>query len=218
METIAKARIQMVIFALLAFWSLIAAVVLAIILIVKKKKRRQMKKTKIAAVVFALLVPVMSFISVNNWFTAIQTIVDPIWVPDLVGLDYDECQSAYGEYFELIVQHEEYSYEYPKGTIMQQDPVPRSMVSSLPEIRCIVSRGVRMVDVADVIGLDFEDAKVILEESTFTVGFVSEYSDDVPNGKVIATDPPAFEKAAVYSAVKVTVSGGKEPDVTDDNE
>ncbi|MDE5991903.1 MAG: PASTA domain-containing protein, partial [Oscillospiraceae bacterium] len=51
-----------------------------------------------------------------------------------------------------------------------------------------------------------------LEESTFTVGFVSEYSDDVPNGKVIATDPPAGEKAAVQSAVKVTVSSGKEPD------
>lgn len=215
METIAKARIQMVIFALLAFWALIAAVVLAIILIVKKKKRRQMKKTKIAAVVSALLVPIMSFISVGNWIIAIETIVDPIWVPDLVGLDYDECQSAYGEYFELIVQNEEYSSEYPKGTIMRQDPVPRSMASSLPEIRCIVSRGVRMVDVADVIGLDFEDAKIILEESTFTVGFVSEYSDNVPKGKVIATDPPAGEKSEVWSTVKVTVSGGKEPDDTE---
>ncbi len=46
----------------------------------------------------------------------------------------------------------------------------------------------------NVIELDFEDANNILgENDRFRVGFVSEYSDDVPKGKVIATDPPAGE-------------------------
>ena len=221
METIAKARTQTVIFALLAFWALIAAVVLAIILIVKKEKRRQMKKTKIAAVVSALLVPIMSFVSVNNWLSATLTIVEPLWVPDLVGYDYDDCKEAYSGSFELVIDIEQYSSEYPEGAIIQQDIAPKSMVYSIgTEIRCIVSKGVRMVDIADVVGLDFDDAKKILKENTFTVtvDFVSEYSDDVPKGQVIATDPPAGEKAAYGSAVKVTVSGGKEPDVNNDNE
>ncbi len=76
-----------------------------------------------------------------------------------------------------------------------------------------------MVTVSNVIGLDFEDAKTILGDNDgFRVGFVSEYSDSVPEGKVIATDPPEFEKAVYGSAVKVTVSGGKEPDITDGTE
>ena len=162
----------------------------------------------------------MSFISVGNWIIATETIVCPpiYWVPDLVGLDYEECQKAYDGIFEFVIE-EQYSYEYPEGVIIRQDPVPPGMVYYVgTEMRCWVSKGVRMVDVADVVGLDFDDAKKILEENTFTVtvDFVSEYSDDVPNGKVIATDPPAFEKAVAGSTVKVTVSGGKEPDVTDD--
>ena len=195
MEMIAKARTQMVIFALLAFWALIAAIVLVIILIVKKEKRKQMKKTKIAAGILSLLVPIMSFISVDN---------------------YDECKSAYGGTFELVIDMEQYSFEYPKGTIIEQDIQPNSMTYSLgTEIHCVVSRGARMVTIDSVISLDFEDAKSMLETNGFTVGYVSEYSDDVPKGKVIATDPPTREKAVYGSAVKVTVSGGKEPEVTE---
>ena len=216
MEMIAKARTQMVIFALLAFWALIAAIVLVIILIVKKEKRKQMKKTKIAAGILSLLVPIMSFISVDNWFMATLTIVEPFWVPDLVGLNYDECKSAYGGTFELVIDMEQYSFEYPKGTIIEQDIQPNSMTYSLgTEIHCVVSRGARMVTIDSVISLDFEDAKSMLETNGFTVGYVSEYSDDVPKGKVIATDPPTREKAVYGSAVKVTVSGGKEPEVTE---
>lgn len=209
----------MVIFALLAFWALIAAVVLAIILIVKKEKRRQMKKTKIAAVVSALLVPIMSFISVTNWYASTLVIIEPFgWMPDLVGLDYDECKFAYDGLFELIIE-EEYSYEYPKGVIIWQDTAPNSMIyTPSQEVRCAVSKGLRMADVSDVIELNSDEAKKTLEENGFTVILAIEYSDDISNGNVIATDPPAGEKVAYGSTVKVTVSGGKEPDVTDGNE
>ncbi|MDE6596128.1 MAG: PASTA domain-containing protein, partial [Oscillospiraceae bacterium] len=199
-----------------SFLALIAAVVLAIILIVKKEKRRQMKKTKIAAVVSALLVPVMSFISVVNWYASTLVIIEPVgWMPDLVGLDYDECKFAYDGLFELIYE-EEYSYEYPKGVIIWQDTAPHSIIYSPgKEVHCAVSKGVRTIDVADVIGLDSDEAKKTLEENCFTVILALKYSDDISKGNVIATDPPAGEKAAYGSAVKVTVSGGKEPDVTD---
>lgn len=165
-----------------------------------------------------MLVPIMSFISADNWLATL-TIVEPFWVPDLVGLDYDECRAAYSGTFELVIDMEQYSFEYPKGKIIEQDIQPNSMTYSLgTEIHCVVSRGVRMVTVDSVISLDFDDAKSMLESNGFTVGFVSEYSDTVPKGKVIATDPPEFEKAVYGSAVKVTVSGGKEPDITDGTE
>ena len=149
METIAKARTQMVIFALLAFWALIAAVVLAIILIIKKGKRRQMKKTKIAAAVSALLVPIMSFVSVSNWFTATQTIVEAAWLPDLTGYDYNDCKSAFDGHFELVLDSEIYSSDYPAGTIISQAPIGGcEYLVGNTTVYCIVSRG-KEPDVTD---------------------------------------------------------------------
>lgn len=217
METIAKARTQMVVFALLAFWALIAAVVLAIILIVKKEKRRQMKKTKIAAVVSALLVPIMSFISVTNWYASTLVIVESTWLPDLVGLPYEECKEAYSNHFELVVEEEQYSYEYPEGIIIEQKPAEGSEYNFDTTVYCKISKGLRIVTVPNVIELDSDDAKKTLEENGFTVILAIEDSDDISKGNVIATDPPKFERVVYGSTVKVTVSGGKEPEVTDDN-
>ncbi|MDE7303037.1 MAG: PASTA domain-containing protein, partial [Oscillospiraceae bacterium] len=145
----------------------------------------------------------------------------PPWVvgkmPNIIGLTYEECEETYSDFFELVVEERPYSSEYPEGAIIEQKPSENSeYLIGRTTVRCKISKGVRMVTVSNVIGLDFEDAKEILgDNDKFVVGFVSEYSDDVPKGKVIATDPPEFEKAAYGSAVKVTVSGGKEPDDTE---
>ena len=141
-------------------------------------------------------------------------------MPNIIGLLYKECKDNYSDKFELVVKEELYSSEYPEGTIIEQIPNEGSeYLIGISRVECKISKGPRMVTVSNVIGLDFEDVKEMLEKHEhFTVGFVSEYSDDVPKGQVIATDPPAGEKVAYGSAVKVTVSGGKEPDVTDSTE
>lgn len=211
------------IFAAIAVVALVVTLVLAVVLIfAKKEKRREMKKSKIAAVISAVLVPLSAGMAVILFPIIIIDTYPPIEkMPSIIGLTYAECKENYSDKFELVVEEKLYSSEYPEGAIIEQMPFEYSeYLVGRTTVKCKISKGPRMVTVSNVIGLDFEDAKEILGEKNdhFRVGFVSEYSDDVPKGKVIATDPPAGEKAVYDSAVKVTVSGGKEPDVTDDNE
>ncbi|MDE7290103.1 MAG: PASTA domain-containing protein [Oscillospiraceae bacterium] len=177
-----------------------------------------MKKSKITACISALLTPCMLFAAI----VSMHTICPPppmqiiATLPDMTGYQYKACKEAYLDLFDLAVEEELYSSEYPEGVIIEQKPAEGSeYLIGRTTVKCKISKGPRMVTVSNVIGLDFEGANNILgDNDRFRVGFVSEYSDDVPKGKVIATDPPAGEKAAYGSAVKVTVSGGKEPDVT----
>lgn len=197
------------------------------LIIAKKEKRKQMKKVKIAAVISALIAVVMGSKIIYDYINrpppppphppGYGTVEK---MPNIIGLSYKECKEKYSDKFDLVVEEELYSFDYPEGVIIEQKPAESSeYIVGRTTVKCKRSRGVRMVTVPNVIDLDFEFAKTILGENEhFTVGFVSEYSDDVPKGNVIATDPPAGEKAVYGSAIKVTVSGGKEPDVTDGTE
>ena len=65
------------------------------------------------------------------------------------------------------------------------------------------------VEVADVVGMEFETAKRALENDGFTVGEpVEETSEDVPEGDVISQDPEAGTEATKGSEVTLTVSSG----------
>ena len=121
--------------------------------------------------------------------------------------------------FDIVVEEELYSFYYPEGIIIDQNPMEGSeYLIGDTTVKCKISKGPRIVTVPNVIGLDSDEAKKKLEENGFTVILAIEYSDDISKGNVIATDPPAGEKAVYGSTIKVTVSGGKEPDVTDGNE
>lgn len=189
------------------------------LIIAKKEKRRQMKKVKITAVISAIIA--MVIIALTIYFFIIPPPHPPTppveTMPNIVGLTYAECKEKYSDKFDLVVEEEQWSFDYPEGIIIEQTPsVDSEYLVGITTVKCKISKGPRIVTVSNVIGLDFEDARTILADNDgFTVGYVSEYSDDVPKGKVIATDPPEFEKAVYGSAVKVTVSGGKEPEVTE---
>lgn len=185
----------------------------------KKEKRKQMKKIKITTVISAIIVTIITAVTIYAF------IIPPPYpppppigkMPNIVGLTYAECKEKYSEKFDLVVEEKQWSFDYPEDAIIEQTPsVDSEYLVGRTTVKCKISKGPRMITVSNVIGLDFEVANEMLgDHDGFTVGFVSEYSDIVPKGKVIATDPPAFEKAVYGSAVKVTVSGGKEPDVTD---
>lgn len=199
------------IFAAIAVVALVVTLVLAVVLIfAKKEKRREMKKSKIAAVISAVLVPLSAGMAVILFPIIIIDTYPPIEkMPNIIGLSYAECKENYSDKFELVAEEGLYSFDYPEGTIIEQMPFAYSeYLVGRTTVKCKISKGPRMVPVSNVIGLDFETAKEILENEGFTVGIVYDYSEDVPKGKVIATDPPANERVVYGSAVKVTVSKG----------
>ena len=67
-----------------------------------------------------------------------------------------------------------------------------------------------MVEVRSVIGLQFEEARQILEAQGFVVNPVIENSEDAEVGEVIRTDPEAGAEAEFGSTVDVFVSAGSE--------
>lgn len=159
--------ILMIIFGI-GLIALVAALVLTVKLILaKKEKRRKMKGYKIAAVVSALLVPttVMAVIYCRPLIDQSEGITPFLErLPSLAGRSYEECKEEYSDKFELIVEGEEYSFDYPAGTIIYQTPFEGSQyLPGNTTVKCVISKGVRMADAADVVGLDFEDAKEFLE-------------------------------------------------------
>lgn len=209
-----------ILFFLIAPVSFIVMLVCIVKLIIaKKEKRRQMKRVKITAVISAIIVAIIAAVTIYYFIIFPPPPPTPFvkTMPNIVGLTYAECKEKYSDKFDLVVEEEQWSFDYPEGIIIEQTPsVDSEYLVGITTVKCKISKGPRIVTVSNVIGLDFEDARTILGDNDgFTVGFVSEYSDSVPKGKVIATDPPEFEKAVYGSAVKVTVSGGKEPEVTE---
>ena len=124
---------------------------LSVILIVSgKEKRRQMKKIKSAALAAALTFPLMAAATIYlQHITLIHIYIDYIdyEIPDLTGLPYGECKTAYTGLLDLYVRDMEYSSEYPEGAIISQRPesgaiyTRRADSNSNIEIQCVVSKG-----------------------------------------------------------------------------
>ena len=62
---------------------------------------------------------------------------------DLTGYDYKQCREIYSDYFELIVDSEQYDPDIPKGSIISHEP--KAGVSFICDgntvVRCVVSKG-----------------------------------------------------------------------------
>lgn len=133
-------------------------------------------------------------------------------MPSLVGQDFFECESDYSDLFDLTVESQEYSSEYPEGTIIQQyPPAGKEFLVGRTTVKCVVSKGIRYVSVPNVIGFDLETAeKLLVEECGFSVVTVYKYSDEYGKGIIIEASPAAGEKFSFGSIVMLTVSMGEE--------
>ena len=67
----------------------------------------------------ATIIPLAVFVILLLYPPVVQ---HPDPMVDLTGYDYNYCKTFYAEYFELSVSGEEYSNEYPKGTIIRHEP------------------------------------------------------------------------------------------------
>ena len=127
-----------------AFTALILTVVFVILLITSpKEKRREMKKVKISAccsaaimAVSCILLPFAIIEQLNEYIC-----IMPLHLDDLTGLDYEECKEAFLNYYNLTIEYEEYSSEYPAGAIISQYPLSGSYPVDSIDVSCVVSKG-----------------------------------------------------------------------------
>ncbi len=105
----------------------------------------------------------------------------------------------------------QYSDKVRRGYVISSDPRPGVEAEKGSTVTLVVSRGKRPpteIEIPDVTGRPYEQAKQVLEGRGFEVEKRVDNSDSVPRLSVIATDPPGGSKAPKGSTVTVTVSNG----------
>lgn len=143
-------------------------------------------------------------------------------VPELVGLQLGEVEKRLSEReLEIGTLTKEYT-DKPEGTVLSQDPVDgKAEWGSAVDL--VVSKGPEPTEVPDVTSTTGEKAERILDKAGLVPKLISAYSDDVPEGRVISTDPIATAVIGEGSEVQVYVSIGpqfeklKMPDVRNMN-
>ncbi|MCZ9343801.1 PASTA domain-containing protein, partial [Streptomyces sp. TRM76130] len=109
-----------------------------------------------------------------------------------------------------------YSDTVERGAVISTDPTAGTRIRGNDSVSLTVSDGPQTVELADVQGYRLDRAQSVLEEDGLEPGMVTRaYSDDVPEGFVIATDPAAGTTVRAGTAVALTVSKGRAVDVPD---
>ncbi len=137
--------------------------------------------------------------------------IDTEQMVSLVGYDYNQCKQIYASYFDMEVDKEIYSSEYPAGVVIEHSPKEGSIIAvGNTTVRCTVSKGPQMISVPNTYELNWETAEKMIGSVGLTYAFTTEYSETVPEGCVISTNPERNEMIEKGSTVKIVVSKGKE--------
>jgi eukaryotic-like serine/threonine-protein kinase len=133
-------------------------------------------------------------------------------LPDVVGMTEEEARARLAaQGFDNITTEPVEQEGTEEGEVVAQDPEPEQG-EQLPvdtEITLTVSSGAPLVEVPDVTEMTRRQATDALREAGLRVGDVSrEDSDEVDEGQVISTDPPAGEEVAEDTQVELVISRG----------
>lgn len=103
-----------------------------------------------------------------------------------------------------------------RGTVISTDPEVGARIRNNDSVSITVSKGPQTVKVPDVQGDALSTARTRLKAEGLQPGMVTrEFSDDVPKGFVISTDPENGTTLRAGSAIALTVSKGAPVDVPD---
>ncbi|WP_175647375.1 Stk1 family PASTA domain-containing Ser/Thr kinase [Streptomyces cyaneochromogenes] len=109
-----------------------------------------------------------------------------------------------------------YSDTVKRGTVISTDPGSGARIRHNDSVSLVISQGPETVKVPDLEGYKLDKARSVLKDSGLEPGMVNRtFSDDVPRGFVISSDPGNGTKVRSGSAVALTVSKGSPVDIPD---
>ena len=130
-------------------------------------------------------------------------------VPDLVGLSLNATEARL-DVHKLETGRVDYEYSpKPQGIVISQSPADGKL-EWFSKVDLVVSKGPEPIEVPDVVGRSADAAVEEIEAAGFVAVTVDAYSDDVPEGKVISTDPASAQVVGKGSEVRIYVSIGPE--------
>lgn len=146
----------------------------------------------------------------NDPTTSIEDTSDKVKVPDVLGMTLEEAKKTLNE--EKLGFKYEYGYskEDDVDKVYDTNPEIGSFVDKNTTITVYISKGVKTIDMINVIGKTQNEAEeaIIKAELKYTFQYV-ETTDDSLIGKVESTDPVAGTKVNVGTQVTVVLYKGK---------
>lgn len=132
-------------------------------------------------------------------------------VPDTTGLPLGAARARLDVLdVEVVVAPERlHDREVPAGHVLAQDPI--GAVRSGSTVSLVVSAGPRPVVVPEAGSTDPDAVAVILGAEGFVAGRASRHDERVPEGEVIALEPPAGTTLDEGATVRIVVSLGPPP-------
>ncbi len=132
--------------------------------------------------------------------------------PAVAGKSPQEARSILQSAGLGVDEQQGFSDTVATGLVASSDPEDGDRVRKDGTVTIVVSRGIQQFAVPDVVKASQSDAESQLRDTGLGVGAVSqEFSEDVPEGAVIRTDPAAGTVVNHDSPVALVVSKGREP-------
>ena len=146
----------------------------------------------------------------NDPTTSIEDTSDKVKVPDVLGMTLEEAKKALND--EKLGFKYEYGYskEDDVDKVYDTNPEIGSFVDKNTTITVYISKGVKKVEMVDVIGKTQNEAEeaIIKAELKYTFQYI-ETTDDSLIGKVESTDPVAGTTVNAGTQVTVVLYKGK---------
>jgi eukaryotic-like serine/threonine-protein kinase len=135
----------------------------------------------------------------------------PVVIPDVAGQPEEQATlTLAGAGFAVDSRHD-YDENVPAGIAIRTDPAANEKHAPESTIALIVSDGPRPVAVPDTSGKSYDAAVAALQSKRFSATRVDDFSETVPAGNVVGTEPPAGQLAPRDSQVAVHISKGPQP-------
>jgi len=175
-------------------------------------------KDKLAAVVsdrrrVLILVAVILMVFTvagSTWYVTVGRYTES---PQLVNMTKAQAeQTAQSKGFRLFYRDAQYSETVAKDTVLSQKPAAAQRIVKGGTIELILSLGPERYPVPDLVGVELSAAKAQLDQAKLLLKQgTGQYSDTVPDGVVISTDPKANTELKPGSTVTLVVSKGRAP-------
>lgn len=169
------------------------------------------------APLYGILVILFGIISGYLTFTAL-TMSRTVEVPALIGKGMVEANDLLrnkGLYMRL--EGDDFDTAIPQGNIIRQDIPAGTGVKVGREVRVVLSRGVRVASVPDVVGQPLDQAENLLQPRGIKVSrVVYVRSETAAKGTILAQRPEPGERGGEQFSILVSVgSAEKMPEKTD---
>jgi eukaryotic-like serine/threonine-protein kinase len=137
-----------------------------------------------------------------------------VHVPALRGMTVAQARSeTAGLGLNLNVDNRYYSGDVAAGHILTQSPAPGTVVRRAWQVRVAESLGPQQVDVPNTVGTTERAAELELRRAGLEVNPPAQLPDpNVPEGTVLAQDPPAHAQDIAQPAVTLLVAGPVDDD------